>query len=122
MGERPVLFFYYSSLIVLFIGYATIQSPRWLYGVFVLDNSFFVFAMALNTYVGKIAPKSEYTPTLSMGVAMNHIAAVTMPLVGGLLWKYVGFQWTFLIGACAAGASLIPVALLPGHKRQSPVT
>ena len=30
--------------------------------------------------------------TLSMGVAMNHVAAVTMPLVGGIVWKYLGLS------------------------------
>jgi len=42
-----------------------------------------------------------------MGVAMNHVAAVTMPLVGGILWKYLGFKWTFLIGSAAAAASYL---------------
>jgi hypothetical protein len=35
--------------------------------------------------------------TLSMGVAANHIASATAPLAGGLLWKYLGYQWTFLV-------------------------
>ena len=35
----------------------------------------------MTTYVNRIAPRSEHTPTLSMGVAANHVAAVTMPLV-----------------------------------------
>ena len=58
--------------------------------------------MSLTTYVSRIAPQNELTPTLSMGVAMNHVAAVAMPLLGGIIWGRFGYQWTFLMGAAAA--------------------
>ncbi len=117
VGERPVLVFYYSCLTLSFIGYALVRNPYMLYGLFVLDNAFFVFALALTTYVNRIAPPNEHTATLSMGVAMNHVAAVTMPLVGGLLWLHMGYAYTFLIGAVAAGLSVFITALLvPGRR------
>jgi MFS family permease len=115
IGERKVLIFYYSFMTFCFLGYAFIKSKYLLYGVFLLDSCFFVFAMALTTYVGRLAPASEKTMTLSMGVAMNHIAAVTMPLVGGIAWKYLGYQWTFLIGSAAAAASIIGASRVPKH-------
>jgi MFS family permease len=60
--------------------------------------------------------------TLSMGVAMNHIAAVSMPLAGGLLWKYLGYQWTFLIGSAAAAVSVwvawhVPDRVVPATQK-----
>ena len=113
IGERPVLLFYYSCLTVLFVGYAVVRTPFLLYGIFILDNAFFVFTMALTTYVNRIAPKREHTPTLSMGVAMNHVAVVAMPFVGGLLWKYAGFQWAFLTGAATAAVSIMAALRLP---------
>jgi MFS family permease len=118
IGERRILLFYYLCLTLFFVGYAVIESEYVLYAIFVIDSAFFVFSMALNTYVNRIAPKSEHTPTLSMGIAMNHLAAVTMPLVGGLLWQYAGYQWTFLIGAAAAILSVIPVMFLPGRPAE----
>ena len=102
IGERPVLIFYYSCLTLFFVGYAAIPNRSVLYGIFVIDNAFFVFAMSLTTYVSRIAPQNELTPTLSMGVAMNHVAAVAMPLLGGIIWGRFGYQWTFLMGAAAA--------------------
>jgi len=123
VGERRVLVFYFASLTVFFVGYAFIRNRYVLYGLYVIDSAFFVFAMALTTYVNRIAPKREHTATLSMGVAMNHVAAVTMPLLGGLLWKYAGYQWAFLIGAFAAALSIIPSLLLParaaGHSSEA---
>lgn len=117
IGERKVLVFYYSCLTFFFIGYALIRSKYVLYGIFLVDNAFFVFAMALTTYIGRLAPANEKTMTLSMGVAMNHVAAVTMPLVGGIAWKYLGFKWTFLIGSAAAAASILAAMRVPDRTR-----
>jgi predicted MFS family arabinose efflux permease len=115
IGERKLLIFYYTCLTFLFIGYALIRNKYVLYGIFLVDNAFFVFAMALTTYVGRLAPSNEKTMTLSMGVAMNHIASVTMPLAGGIAWKYLGYKWTFLIGSAAAAASILAVIRIPKH-------
>lgn len=123
VGERRVLLFYYVAMIVIFVGYALLPGlgagqswPKYLlYGLFMLDGSFFVLAMALTTYVNKIAPPSEHTPTLSMGVAMNHVAAVSMPLVGGLLSRY-DITWTFLLGCAAGVASIIAATRLPRRQ------
>ena len=51
-----------------------------------------------------------------MGVAMNHIASVMMPFVGGLLWKYAGYRWAFLTGVAAALVSVGLSLCLPRHK------
>ena len=74
--------------------------------------------MALKTYVRRIAPPSEYTAVLSMAVAFNHVAAVTMPLAGGLLWKYFGYEYAFYAGAAAAAVSAAIALRVP--RRQAP--
>jgi predicted MFS family arabinose efflux permease len=113
VGERKVLVFYYVTVTVLFLGYAFLRGKYILYGVYVLDNATFVFNTGLTTYVNKIAPKSEHRPTLSMGVAANHVASVTMPFLGGILWTVLGYQWAFLIGIPAAAASIAIVLKMP---------
>ena len=121
LRERTILIFYYGCLTVFFIGYAFIPDKRVLYALFVVDNAFFVFAMSIETYVGRIAPKRELTPTLSMGVAVNHVAAVIMPLAGGILWYAFGYQYAFLLGALAAAVSVLIVAVwMP--KKLAPAT
>ena len=119
VGERKILVFYFACLTVFFLGYATIANKYVLYGLFVVDSAFFVFAMALTTYVGRLAPPNERTPTLSMGVAMNHAAAVIMPLIGGAVWKLFGYQWIFVIGALVALVSIGPAICLPKQQRQT---
>jgi predicted MFS family arabinose efflux permease len=115
LGERRILVFYYAFVTAVFVVYAFVRSKYLLYGVYVLDSATFVFATALTTYVNKIAPKSEHTPTLSMGVAFNHIASVSMPFLGGILWNTLGYQWAFLIGLPAAAASIWIVLRLPSE-------
>jgi MFS family permease len=117
-GERPVLVFYFACLALFFVGYALVGDVRVLYVLFVADNAFFVFATALTTYVNRIAPPGEHTPTLAMGVAMNHVAAVLMPVVGGVLWATLGHQWTFLIGAAAAVVSVFVSLRVPKVTRR----
>jgi MFS family permease len=122
VGERRVLLFYYVTMIAIFAGYSTgaVWGPThpWmkylLYALFVMDGSFFVLAMSLTTYVNRIAPQSEHTATLSMGVAMNHVSAVTMPFVGGILSNY-GIKWTFLLGSSAAILSILASLCMPKH-------
>ena len=113
VGERPVLVFYYSCLTLFFIGYGLISNRHVLYLLYVVDSAMFIFAMALTTFANRMVPPGERTPTLSMGVAFNHVAAVIMPLLGGLIWKYAGFQWVFYLGASAAAASIVPALMVP---------
>lgn len=120
LRERTILIFYYGCLTFFFIGYAFIPDKRVLYALFIVDNAFFVFAMSIETYVGRIAPKSELTPTLSMGVAVNHVAAVIMPLAGGILWYAFGHQYAFLLGAFAAAVSVAVVAVWMPKKLAPP--
>ena len=113
IGERKILTFYYVFVTCVFVVYAFVRVKYVLFGVYVLDNATFVFATGLTTYVNKIAPRSERTPTLSMGVAFNHVASVSMPFLGGILWATLGYQWAFLIGIPAAAASILIVRRLP---------
>jgi len=115
VGERRVLIAYYTSIIFVFVGYAFVPNVYLLFFLFVSDSALFMLGMATTTYLNRIAPSSEHTPTLSMGVAMNHVAAVAMPLAGGFLWKYLGYQYAFGLGAVAAALSVVAATFVPRH-------
>jgi len=120
LGERSILITYFLGLACFFTGYALIDNQIVLCALYVADSSFFLLGMALTTYVNRIVPKEEHTATLSMGVAMNHVAAVTMPLAGGMIWGTVGYRWVFLLGAAAAAASIFAAVRLPRPIPQCP--
>ncbi len=106
-GERLMLSFTYFGLIFVFLGYAIVELRPMLYVLFCIDNLLFFEGIALTTYINKITPTEELKPTLSMGVTMNHVAAVTAPLIGGLVWYYFGYQIIFFSGAVIALCSFL---------------
>ena len=122
-GERIMLSASYFGLIFVFLGYALIEHRPSLYVLYCIDNLIFFGSIALTTYVHKIAPPEDLKPTLSMGVTMNHIAAVIGPLAGGLAWHLFGYQVIFFTGSALALISLVvsqwvrspPQSLSAGH-------
>jgi MFS family permease len=78
-----------------------------LMGLFVADHILFGFSFALQSYFQKIAVRSEeITPNISLGQTINHIAAVIVPIAGGVVWEAVGAQYTFMTGVVIALLSL----------------
>jgi MFS family permease len=121
-GERGPLTFYSIGLIVVFLGYATFHSVYALYGLFLIDNVLFSFGVGFTTYLNRIVREGEMTPCLSMGVTMNHIAAVSVPIGGAWLWQhYHNYQLPFWVGVVIAAVSLVatrwlPMGVSPKHK------
>lgn len=120
-GERGPLTFYSIGLIVVFLGYATIRTVEALIGLFLLDNVLFSFGVGFTTYLNRIAEPNELTPCLSMGVTMNHIAAVTVPVGGAWLWMhYNNYQVPFWIGVGVASLALLATRWLPKEAHVGP--
>jgi predicted MFS family arabinose efflux permease len=106
-GERRMLALNFVCLIGIFLGYATIDSVMVLIALFVLDNVFFGFSLAINSYFQKIAViPQDITPNMSLGQSINHVAAVTIPLIGGWMWETFDPAMPFLGGAVVAVLSL----------------
>ncbi len=91
-GERRVLSIGYVLLALGFAGYATLRNPWLLSGALVFINMLLLCSMGLSTYVNRIAPREELTPTLSAGVSFNHITSVAMSFVAGSLMGIAGYQ------------------------------
>ena len=107
MGERVALSISYGGLIIVFSGYALIHNVYLLFLLYITDNLLFLLSMAITTYIGRTASSEDIKPTLAMGVTMNHIAAVIMPLVGGFIWISLGYEVVFFLGAGVAVMSFI---------------
>lgn len=106
-GERKVLTLEYSSLFFIFSAYALVDHA-WAAGVlYVLDNVFFNFAMAIKTFYQKIADPGDMASGMAVGFTVNHIAAVVIPVLGGLAWM-VDYRVVFF---AAAGLSLLSLVL-----------
>jgi len=99
-GERLMLSIAFAVLTFVFLGYAYITILPVLYVLFTLDNIFIGFNLGLTTYFQKIAVSpEEITSNLSVDMTINHIAAIIIPVVGGVVWVKYGSQAPFLFGA-----------------------
>lgn len=104
-GERKVLSVEYTALIFVFCGYAIVEDRYLAALLYIFDHIFFNFAIAIRTFFQKIADPADIAPSMAVGFTINHIAAVLLPVLGGLLWL-VDYRIPFLIGALISLLSL----------------
>ena len=114
LGERAILMGEALVLIFVCLGYGYAKSlfsaPVALLvasACFILDQLLMSVSMARATYLRKIALKPEdVSPTLIMGVSIDHVFSIGIALVSGFLWLKLGYQYVFLLGALIAGVNL----------------
>jgi len=114
VGERTALTVEYVGLAIVFVAYAFVTHPWVAAGLYVIDHAFFALAIAMKTYFQKIADPADIAPTAGIAFTINHIAAVFIPALFGLIWL-VSPAAVFLIGAAMALVSLILARLVPGR-------
>ncbi|KAB0465964.1 MAG: MFS transporter [Vibrio toranzoniae] len=105
VGERKALIFEYVGLIGVFVGYGLVQSAEWAAALYVVDHLFFALALAIKTYFQKIADPADMASTAGVSFTINHIAAVVIPVVFGVIWLSSPAT-VFYIGAVMAAMSL----------------
>ncbi len=111
-GERRALMLEYVGLIGVFTAYAFVEHAWIAVGLFILDNVLFSMAIAIKTYFQKIADPADMANTAGVSFTINHLAAVFLPAVLGLVWV-TSPATVFLIGAGFAVTSLVCACLIP---------
>lgn len=106
VGEHRALTLEYIGLIVVFTGYALVESSTVAAGLYVIDHLFFAMAIALKTYFKKIADPKDLAGSAGVSFSINHIAAVFIPALFGLIWL-IDNSLVFYAGAALAACSLI---------------
>lgn len=117
IGERAVLRFEYIGLIIIFICYGFVDNANLAAALYVIDHLFFALAIAIKTYFQKIAQPEDIAATAGVSFSINHIAAVVIPALLGMLW-IVQPAWVFYIGAGFAFCSLGLAMLIPTQPTQ----
>ena len=112
LGERKALIIEYVGLIAIFVGYAVVNDHKIAAGLYMLDHMFFAFAIAIKTYFQKIADPKDIASTAGVSFTINHIAAVGIPALFGLIW-IDGPGLVFYIGAGMAVFSLFLALMIP---------
>lgn len=114
IGERPILMVDAGVLALVCLGYGFgpslplgVWGIRLAYACFVLDQMLFAVGMARTSYLKRIAvDPNDLTPTLSLGVSIDHAVSMSLPTLGGLIWVHYGYPYVF---AAAAAISVINI-------------
>ncbi|MCP3129865.1 MFS transporter [Shewanella sp. KJ2020] len=114
IGERNALAVEYVGLFFVFVSYALVEQAHMAAALYVIDHLLFAMAIAMKTYFQKIADSKDIAATMSVSFTINHIAAVIIPVLLGLLWL-TDPALVFYIGAGFAVCSFILALNVPRH-------
>ena len=113
-GEKVLLTGKYILVILLCFGYIVCDTA-WLAALlYIVDQLLFGFTISIRTFFQKIADPADIAPSMALGVTINHIAAVAVPLVGGMLWM-VDYRIPFAMGMGLGLLSLLMVQFIPSR-------
>jgi len=128
LGERTVLAVDELFLLAVCLVYAfasdILPAPwdlRLLYAAYVFDNVLFALRVARTTYLKKIArDPADITPSISLGITIDHAVAMSLPVLSGYLWEAWGYRWVFILAGAIALAGFfvclrirVPARALP---------
>lgn len=111
-GERITLKIEYVGLILVFVSYAYVDSVYVAFALYIIDHLLFSMAIALKTYFQKIANPSDISSASAVSFTINHMAAVFLPALLGLVWLQSS-SLVFIIGAIIAMGSLVLSFFVP---------
>ncbi|MCU7872948.1 MAG: MFS transporter [Candidatus Thiodiazotropha sp. (ex Lucinoma borealis)] len=117
IGEHRALLFEYAGLILVFCGYALVETASIAAGLYIIDHLFFAMAIALKTYFQKIAAPEDIASTAGVSFSINHIAAVVIPAVFGIIWLSSP-ALVFYAGAAMAAVSFLLSLFIPDAPAQ----
>ena len=108
LGERTVLAVDEVLLLVICLVYAFVDNLYVLMGAYILDHVLFALRVARTTYLKKIAvDPADITPTISLGITIDHVVAMSLPILSGWLWETYGHQWVFILAGVIALVGLV---------------
>ena len=92
-GERLILQVEYVGLFLVFLTYGlalSMSHAPWalplVIGLYIVDHILFQFAIGMESYFKKIADPQDLAGSAAVSFSINHIAAVTLPPLLGLLY------------------------------------
>ena len=116
-GEKRTLTLEYCGLIIIFSCYAIAESAVFASMLYILDHFFFAMAIALKSYLKKIADPADIAATAGVSFSINHIAAVLLPFALGVVW-IISPPMVFITGALIAVMSLVLSQMVPAAPEQ----
>jgi len=126
-GERAVLVADGLVLAVVCLGYGyadvlTADRGRALLitkGCFVADSLLFALGSGRAVYLSRLTDSHrEINSTLAMGVSINHVVSMGIPVVAGLVWSHFGYGRVFAGAAVLALGISFASSFVPGADKR----
>lgn len=77
------------------------------YILFIVDKMSNQMGMIRTLYLKSILVKpSDFTPTLSLGLSLDHVVSITCAILAGIIWDKIGPQYIFFIAAAMSLVNL----------------
>jgi hypothetical protein len=124
LGERVIISIESCLLVAMSILYGF--SPTWfpsniaviiIMACYVADQLLFAVRIARTTYLNRIADSTDdLSPTISMGLTLDHAVSMLIPVAGGLLWNYYGYVPVFIASGIIALINLILAGFIPARQ------
>jgi MFS family permease len=84
---------------------------------FVLDNLLFALGTSRAVYLSRLTDSpQEINSTLAMGISINHISSMTIPVVAGFIWMGFGYELVFAVAALLALGIAVVSTRVPRRK------
>jgi hypothetical protein len=113
-GERLSLRLEYIGLAILFLMYGLVDNEIIVTILYVVDHILFAMTIAINSYFKKIADPKDISSSMGVSFTINHIAAVFLPVLLGIVWIY-SYKLVFVIGSIIAIFSIFFSFIIPKH-------
>ena len=123
MGARKVMLIEALCFIVMYIVYGMLS--KWvnenvviltglgmllIYALYIIDRMTLQFYMVRAIYMKSIAVKEEdVTPSLSAGMAIDHVLSIVCALICGVIWDKAGPEYVFVFAAALSAANFAAV-------------
>lgn len=116
-GERFTMQLEYFGLVLVFTSYAFVESIYVAFFLYICDHLLFAMSFARKTYFQKIANPEDISSANAVSFTINHISAVFLPALLGMLWLYSN-ALVFIAGSCIGILSFLLSFLIPKHPKR----
>lgn len=120
-GERQMLAIVNVAYVVALLGYGLLDNVYVAVVCYMIYSFIFpLSSMGASVYLRKVAAADEIAPSLAMGVTMQHVAAIIVPIATGYVLNFVGYQIPFVVASGFACLTILATRRLAPDQQKSP--
>jgi MFS family permease len=117
VGRRPLLFVAWSVYVLVYLGFAFVDSAWGLVTLFLGYGIFYAAADGvIKAWITALVPVERRGQAFALNAAASGLLLLPASVIAGALWDANGPQAAFLFGAVVALAALLIVALAPSLR------